>query len=86
MLSTDDIHAIAQEVVRLLRVQPVDGDVRFSKAEAAKYLEVSPSTFDRLRSGEKLLRPVSESPLRWSRAVLDQYKTRQRRELMQAAS
>jgi hypothetical protein len=81
-LSPEDIQAIASEVVRQMRTIPQDGDVRMNKAEAARYLGVSARTFDRMRGDVKLLSPVSTTPLRWSRAALDQYKTTQRRLLM----
>jgi hypothetical protein len=81
-LSPEDIQAIASEVVRQMRSIPQDGDVRMNKAEAARYLGVSARTFDRMRGDVKLLSPVSTTPLRWSRATLDQYKTTQRRLLM----
>lgn len=82
-LSPEDIQAIASEVVRQMRSIPQDGDVRISRAEAAKYLGVSAATFDRMRRGVKFLSPISTTPLRWSRATLDTYKASQRRLLMQ---
>jgi hypothetical protein len=83
-LHPDDIQAIAAEVCRQLRAQPIDTDVRMTKAQAAVHLGVSASTFDRLRSTVTMLKPVSTTPLRWSRSILDQYKTTQRRLLMQS--
>lgn len=85
-LDAQDIDAIANAVVSKLRVSATDADPRLSRLEAAKYLGVSPTTFDRLRLTEKLLRPVSQRPLRWSGKALDMHRAKGLREVIMAAS
>lgn len=71
-----DIEAIASRVVELLRVAPpVDSDPWLTREEAARYLAMSPASFDRTRSAYPTdLSTVSDHPLRWAKSTLDTFK------------
>lgn len=79
-LSEADVDRIADRVVAKLTLLPAAAKQEcstdwLSKNDAAAYLTVSRTSFDRLR-GEypKSLKPASEHPLRWTRAQLDVFK------------
>lgn len=76
MITPEDAMLVAQTVVDLLRGEaPTSKDRWLNRPEAAKYLSISPRSFDRLREEEpKFLRPASEHPLRWSCSQLELYK------------
>lgn len=80
-MNAGDIEAIAARVVELLRVAavapsaPVDSDPWFTRVEAARYLAMSPASFDRAREDEgEALRTASQHPLRWAKSTLDTFK------------
>ena len=86
-LTNEDVTAIAAEVVRQLRFAPAHNDIRLTRSQAAEYLGVSTSTFDTMREKpeNKLLRPVTEQPMRWAKECLDHWLTKTRREFMARA-
>jgi hypothetical protein len=73
-LDQEDIQAIAQAVVAGIRANPADADARLTRTQAAQALGVSPSSFDRMRATVRALKPVSQSPVRWSRRQIELFK------------
>ena len=75
LLSPESVEAIARRVIELQREAPADSDPWLTREQAAKYLNFSPSSFERARREHaEALKPCSEHPVRWSRNALDVFK------------
>ena len=81
-LTSEDVQAIAQAVVDKLAT-PQASDPWLTREEAAKYLNVSRSSFARLRETEtRFLKPVCENPLRFSRSQLQLFQASKNKALL----
>lgn len=73
---------IARRVVELLQDPAMtaaqkDSDPWLTREQAARYLNFSPSSFERARRVHaEALKPCEKHPLRWSKNALDAFKLR----------
>ncbi len=77
-LSPESVEAVARRVIELqAQAKPSDPNAWLTRAQACEHLGVARETFLRMRAAHpSALRPVSEKPLRWSKAQLDFFKLR----------